>query len=223
MKILVIVAHPDDEVIGLGGTLYKHYLNGDKIHILFLSDGRSSRNNVVDINEKNKKTYGQIKKVSNILNYTFTYLNFLDNQLDKYPLLTIVKECEKIIKQVNPDILYTHWIHDINIDHSIACRAALTAARPIKGNNKIQKIFEFETLSETEWTLNDSNFTPNTFSIINDLEIKKKQCALEIYSDEMKNFQHPRNIKIITLNSMVWGAKFGHEYVEPLLLIRSFV
>ncbi len=219
MRILIIAAHPDDEVIGIGGTLYKLSRLGAQIHVLFLTDGRSSRK---DYNNNNAIiTNKSIKNTSKILKYSYTYLNYKDNQLDDYPLLELVKECEKVIDLFKPDVLYTHWYHDINIDHQITCQAALTAARPIQGNNNIKKIFEFETLSETEWTLGSNMFSPNFFSVLTDSDIYAKQKALEAYDDEMHKGAHPRSYQIIKLNAKVWGAKIGKSFAEAFVLFRG--
>lgn len=219
MRILVIVAHPDDEVIGLGGTLHKLSRLGAQIHVLFLTDGRSSRKNY---NIKDDIiTKKSIEGASRILKYSYIQLKYKDNQLDKYPLLKLVKECEKAINLFKPDILYTHWYHDINIDHQITCRAALTAARPIQGNNNIKKVFEFETLSETEWTIDNDTFFPNFFSVLTDSDIYVKQKALESYDSEMHKETHPRSYQIIKLNAKVWGAKVGKDFAEALILFRG--
>ena len=123
-KILILVAHPDDELLGCGATISKHSDNGDKAQIVFLADGFSSRKG--DNNRINSA-----KKVSKILNCKSPiFLNFSDNQLDTIPLLKIVKKIEKVIESFQPNIIYTHHFGDLNIDHQVTHRAVMTACRP---------------------------------------------------------------------------------------------
>ena len=196
-NVLVISAHPDDEILGCGGTLIKHSANGDKVYQLFISDGESSRDiKKSQIKKLINKRKNNAKKSEVVIGALESYfLDYPDNKLDEIPLLTIVKSIEKIIKEVSPKIIYTHCAHDLNIDHQIVHRAVITACRPLPGQH-IKEIYCYEVLSSTEWGLFESqnSFNPNFFVDISKY-FKLKQEALKVYKDELKPFPHMRTLK----------------------------
>ncbi len=219
-KILVLVAHADDEIIGCGGTLAKFSKNNE-IMCVFYSDGETSRTN-----SKNKDILKRKKnalKVSDILKLNKpVFLNFKDNQLDKYPLLELIKETEKIISKFNPDIIFTHFDGDLNIDHQIVSRAVKTAARPVLNKN-IEKIYMMEIISSTNLMLNkNDSFFPNTYIDITK-NIRDKEKCLQIYKDEMMSYPKIRSIKsIVTLNAFR-GSEISRKFCESFILIRQIV
>ena len=126
-NILIIAAHSDDEALGCSGVIARHVAEGDNVHLLFMTDGVASRLESGD--GKNRLTYAQ--DASKILKVdSFTNLNFPDNQMDSIPLLGIVKEVENKISNLQPEIIYTHHIGDLNVDHQITHKAVVTACRP---------------------------------------------------------------------------------------------
>ena len=129
-QILIVVAHRDDETIGCGGTIYKHYLNGDQVYCLSFTDGVSARNKVSKKNLKDRNNSSN--KASKILKFKWVENNkvFDDNRLDKYPL-DLIKVIEKVKNKINPDIVYTHYFKDLNVDHKVSM-ATITAFRPLK-------------------------------------------------------------------------------------------
>ena len=134
-KVLVCVAHRDDETIGCGATIYNHYLKGDNVYCLSMTDGVSARSNIKKINEKDIKL--RVKnsiQASKILKFKWISHDeiFEDNQLDKSPLIKIIQLIERAKLKVQPDIVYTHSNIDLNIDHQIVNKATLTAFRPMK-------------------------------------------------------------------------------------------
>jgi len=214
-KILVVVAHPDDELLGLAGTLCKHRDRGDDIHILILANGEDSRAGVVD----SKKRFNQAKNVANALKAKLYLEDLPDNQLDSLPLLSIVKIIEKIVLSVNPEIIYTHHAHDLNIDHRLVCEAVLTACRPVSGST-IKQILCFETLSSTEWQIKDfRQFSPNYYvDVSNYLEEKKK--LLKNYDDEMRPFPYPRSYEGVEILAKYRGMEIGVGAAEAFNIIR---
>jgi len=215
MKILIIVAHPDDEVLGCGGTIAKYY-NDEKM-LLTLTDGESARNDNLNIN-RNILTKNEICKKLNILN--FEYGNFPDNQLDSIPLLSITKFIEEKTKNFLPDIIFTHHPNCLNIDHSITYKAVITAFRPQKGLN--QKIYSFFIPSSTDYNpLN--NFNGNLYIKLDDNHILIKRECLEIYKNEMKEYPHSRSIENIENLMKVWGSEIGYKYCEKFQIIRDII
>ena len=145
-NILVIASHPDDEILGCGGTLYNFKKKGAKISALFLSDGESSRKSskIEKLILNRKKQALKAAKIIGIRNLIFG--NFPDNSMDTVPLLKIVQFIEKRIKTIKPDMIFTHFENDLNIDHQITSKAVITACRPIK-NQTVKSILFFEILS----------------------------------------------------------------------------
>ena len=181
-KILIIAAHPDDEVLGCGGTIARHVQSKDEVNIVFLSDGVSSRKKLnQSIEERNASAF----KASEILGIKPPkFLNFPDNKMDTIALLEIVKKLEKVIYKIKPEIIYTHHIGDLNVDHRITHQAVMTACRP-QPNFSVKKILSFEVLSSTEWNSHSfgNYFHPNYFVNITE-QIPIKMQALKAYGCE---------------------------------------
>ena len=216
--ILVVVAHPDDEVLGCGGMIAKYASLGSVVHVLFMSDGVNSRDGAT--NKEVTIRQNSAKESSDILGiHSVTFLKFPDNKMDSIPLLDIVKEIEKIIIDLQPNIIYTHHLGDLNIDHQITHRAVITACRP-KPGFCIKEIYTFEVPSSTEWqTPGYLTFTPNVYIDISaEMEIKRK--ALEVYSDEMHQSPHTRSIKNVVRLNALRGNSTGMDYAEAFTLIR---
>jgi LmbE family N-acetylglucosaminyl deacetylase len=214
--ILVIAAHSDDEALGCSGVIARHVAEGDKVHLLFMTDGVASRSGSGDGEKRLTSAQGasKILKVS-----SFTNLNFPDNQMDSIPLLGIVKEVENKISNLQPEIIYTHHIGDLNVDHQITHKAVVTACRP-QTDFCVKEIYVFEVLSSTEWgSPGVEPFSPNVFIDITDyIDIKRQ--VLEVYSEEMRQPPHSRSIdNAIRLNALR-GNSVGVDYAEAFVVIR---
>ena len=217
-KVIVFAAHPDDEVLGCGGTIVKHVKNGDEVSVVFMTNGEGSRpSKEQKVNLRNSET----AKAKKILGYKKSfYCNHPDNQMDKIPLLKIIKGIEKIINQIQPEIIYTHHFSDLNIDHAITSRAVITACRPIPAS-KVKKIYAFEILSSTEWDYgNSKKFSPNYFNNI-EFEIEKKLIAAKAYKSEMRKPPHARSIQNIEVLSKMRGNTVGIKFAEAFEVIRE--
>jgi LmbE family N-acetylglucosaminyl deacetylase len=217
-KILVVAAHPDDEVLGAGGTILKHKSAGDEINVLFLGDGVSSR----DANAaEQKKRAAQAVAAAKVLGVNKIFLEKLpDNKFDSVPLLEIVKIVEKAINIIKPGIIYTHFGEDLNIDHRLAYQAVLTACRP-QPEFFVKKILAFEVLSSTEWQAKEKNksFCPNEYNDIGKF-IDKKIKAMEIYNDELRKYPHPRSKEGIKILAQYRGIEVGYKYAEAFQTVR---
>ncbi len=216
-NVLVVAAHPDDEVLGCGGTIAKHTISGDKVYVLFMTNGVDSRNassqNIKD-RQQAAKNAADILGVSSI-----QQLDFPDNKMDTVALLDVVQSIEEVINKLRPEIIYTHHIGDLNIDHQITHKAAMIACRP-QPNFCVKEIYAFEVLSSTEWqTPGVEPFCPNIFIDITDyIDIKKQ--VLKAYSEEMRQSPHSRSIdNAIRLNALR-GNSIGLDYVEAFVIIR---
>jgi LmbE family N-acetylglucosaminyl deacetylase len=219
-NVLVVASHPDDEVLGCGGTLYNLKKNGAKISGLFLSDGESSRKHL-KINKlilNRKKQAIKAGKIIGIKKSIFG--NFPDNSMDSVPLLKIIQFIEKQIKIIKPDAIFTHFESDLNIDHQITNKAVVTACRPTK-NQTVKSILFFEILSSSEWNISSKNksFKPNYFvDITNSIRFKIK--ALKYYKRELKKWPHPRSVEGVKLLSKTRGSSVGLSNAEAFILGR---
>ena len=219
-KVLCVVAHPDDEALGVGGTLIKHSENKDKVELIILSVGESAKRVKVDKNPKrleNALRWSKIAKVN--LHKVF---NYPDQRIDTIPQLKIVKNLEKIIEDLIPDIVYIHHPFDINKDHQIAAQATLVALRPISYHKVKPEIRAFETPSSTDQVPSELPyiFRPNFYVDIQS-EWKKKLLALKAYSKELKPFPHPRSIRAIEALATKRGSEAGLKKAEAFCIIRK--
>jgi N-acetylglucosamine malate deacetylase 1 len=215
--VLIVAAHADDEVLGCAGTIAKHVASKDIVHLLFMTNGVGSRN--ITGNEEYEREL-QSKNAADLLGITsINRLNFPDNKMDTVPLLDVVKEVEKIILKIQPEIIYTHHIGDLNIDHQITHKAAITACRP-QPDFCVKEIYAFEVLSSTEWqTPGVHPFTPNVFNDISDF-INIKKNALEFYHYEMHQPTHSRSVQNTIRLAELRGNSVGFHYAEAFMLQR---
>ena len=218
-NILVVAAHPDDEVLGCGGTILKHVENGDSVHLVFMADGVGSRNGSFDAEFAERKKF--MEKASLLLGVkSTTCLGFPDNRMDSMTLLDVVQPLEKVINTIRPEIVYTHHVGDLNIDHQITHKAVMTACRPIPSST-IKEIYAFEVLSSTEWQTPDQNpFTPNVFNDVTDF-VEQKHSALCAYEHEMRPAPHSRSFENVVNLMKLRGNSLGANYAEAFILIRK--
>lgn len=214
-KILVIAAHPDDEILGCGGTINK-LKNSNTIKIVFLTNGVSARS-------KNKKKENIRKnECLSLMKYLKlpkpVFFNFPDNALDSIPILRIIKKIENLIKKFKPNIIFTHSDNCLNIDHMIAYRATITACRPILPNI-VNLILSFEIPSSTEWKIGRNKFNPNFYiDIKNDLS-EKINC-LKFYKSELRRLPHSRSLKGIENVAKYRGLECGKIAAEAFEIKR---
>jgi N-acetylglucosamine malate deacetylase 1 len=219
-KILVIAAHPDDEVLGCGGTIAKHKKNGDHVSVLIMADGVNSREEKFQ-NESILARRTCAQKANNLLEVDeLVFMSFPDNQMDTLPLLEIIKSIEIEIDRLAPDTVYTHSLSDLNIDHQVVHNATITACRPLPDQSVNQLLF-FEIPSSTEWKISSSNnvFNPNWFSDISET-LDLKLDALSLYKSEVREFPHPRSLDAVKSLAKWRGACAGLNAAEAFELGR---
>lgn len=221
-KVLVIAAHPDDEILGVGATIVSCVKNGDECYALILGEGITSRYNKRDLADVSKiqELHKDTFEAAKIIGYKKIFLeNFPDNRFDSVDLLDIIKVVEKYIEEIKPDIIYTHHSGDLNVDHKKTYEAVLTATRPI-GDFYVKELYCFETVSSTEWNFEYNNsFKPNYFIDVT-FALDKKLEAVNFYKSEMKNFPHPRSIENLEITAKKWGSVIGKRYAEAFEVVR---
>ena len=236
MKVLVIAAHPDDEVLGMGGLLKKFSKKENDIKIVFLATGISSRRSNDYLNSTNYKINNNLKndiekqieqlqkdarKALSVLGIKkIQFEDFPDNEMDIVSNLKITKKIEAIIDDYRPDTVYTHSQCDINVDHRLIYESTITATRP-KKNSVVKQVISFETPSSTEWYF-PQKFSPNIFVDISK-ELKFKLKAMQCYKNELMEFPHPRSIEALEIIAKRWGTVCGFNAAEAFCLVRSLV
>lgn len=220
--LLIVAAHPDDEVLGCFGTVAKMIQDGWVAYTLILSGGKTSRGIVNSAELDNLRV--EMKKANSSIGIEEVFhADFPDNAFDSVPLLNIVKEIEKVKRQVSPEIIFTHHTGDMNIDHHITHRAVLTATRPMV-DESVHSIYAMEVPSSTEWNCysKESAFIPNIFVDITDA-IDKKIEAMAMYSSELREYPHPRSLQHLRELARTNGVKVGLNYSENFMLVRHIV
>ncbi len=219
--ILIVAAHPDDEILGCGGTIARLIREGYEAYTLILGEGITSRYDKQDRIKRERELNNlkiHIDKANRIIGVKNVFIErFPDNRFDTVSLLDIVKAIENIKNKIKPDVVFTHYEDDLNIDHQITHRAVLTASRPLH-DEPIKEIYSFEILSSTEWSY-PLNFSPNVFYDISDTLDLKLQAIAE-YKWELRNYPHPRSLEGINNNAKLWGIKCGLKYAEAFKVVR---
>ncbi len=226
--VLVIAAHPDDEILGCGGAMASHSAACDEVHTVIVAEGITSRDNARDREKRiddlsilgtAARAAGSILGVASV-----DLLDMPDNRMDSVDLLDIIKVVEAQITKFQPDVIYTHHHGDLNIDHRRLHQAVLTAARPLPGRHRIESILAFEVASSTEWQSPGTMapFTPNWYLDISTV-MHKKTLALEAYGDEIPGWPHARSIKAVQALAAWRGANIGCEAAEAFMLARCIL
>lgn len=222
-SILVVAAHPDDEVLGCGATMAK-LSKSHKVHVLILGEGSASRQTNRD--EADKAGVERLgiaaRAAASVMGAVSVKLETLpDNRFDEMPLLDVVKRVESVIQKTNPETIYTHHPGDLNIDHRITFQAVLTASRPVPGS-RVKNLYTFEIPSSTEWAFQQLQpvFKPNVFVDVSET-IDAKIKAMAQYESETRPFPHPRSSEALKTIARRWGTVVGLEYVEAFELVRS--
>jgi len=226
-SILVLAAHPDDEVLGIGGTIARHAALGDKVHIVIAAEGATSRyaeRNAQSAQADVDVLQSVCRKASAELGATSVrFLGFPDNRCDSVALLDLTKAIEDVASELQPHTIYVHHCGDVNIDHRRMSEAAFTACRPQPGNS-VKRMLGFETVSSTEWAPPGSlpSFLPNVFIDIEAYWLQKK-AALEAYQQEMHSWPHPRSIAAVEHLASWRGASVGVGMAEAFMLLREII
>jgi LmbE family N-acetylglucosaminyl deacetylase len=223
-KVLIVAAHPDDEVLGCGGTIARYAGQGDEVYCLILGEGATSRSKHKDKRKSDsavKQLRAQAAKAAQVLGIKeVSFQSLPDNRFDTVPMLDIVKIIESLIDKLQPCTIYTHHGADLNIDHQITRQAVLTAARPLQ-NCPVKEIYAFEVPSSTEWSFEQSEkaFHPNVFIDISET-LETKVQAMQLYESETRPFPHPRSPDALRAIAHRWGSVAGVEAAEAFQLIR---
>ncbi len=225
MTILVVAAHPDDEVLGLGGTLARLAAAGERIEVLILAEGATSRDGDPAAARREVEALRECARAAAAELGTAPprFAGLPDNRLDSLALLDVVKCVEAVVAQCRPTAVYTHCAHDLNVDHRIAHQAVLTACRPLPDSG-VTVLYAFETPSSTEWSPPASApaFAPVRFVDIA-ATLARKLAALRCYAGEMRPFPHARSLESVEALARWRGASAGFAAAEAFEILRERV
>ncbi|MBD3257352.1 PIG-L family deacetylase [candidate division GN15 bacterium] len=227
-SILVLAAHPDDEVLGCGGVMARHARQGDTVRSVILAEGITSRDTKRDRDARTDELSALGKaahKANKILGVEELILHdFPDNRMDSLPRLDVVKYIEELIERFRPDIVYSHHGGDVNVDHRRIHDAVVTACRPMPGKQGVQTLLFFEVASSTEWQPPGSAtpFVPDWFVDVSEYLTVKLE-ALGAYASEMRPWPHARSIEAVEHLARWRGANIGVSAAEAFKLGRRLV
>ncbi len=224
---MVVVAHPDDELLGLGASMHRliHEF-GVTAHVVILGEGITSRSDARDT-EKWKQELeihrANIKSAQAAIGYqSVSIYDFADNRFDTVALLDLIKVIEKEKKAFKPEVIFTHHGGDVNIDHQRTFEAVITACRPMS-DEMVKTIVTFETPSGTEWraSTDPKHFVPNLFISVSEKDVAAKIIGMESYEFEKRAYPHPRSPEALKILAQRWGIANGCHFAEAFCLVRS--
>jgi LmbE family N-acetylglucosaminyl deacetylase len=223
-KILVIAAHPDDEVLGCGGTMARLAAEGREVHIAILANGLTSRpdfDSALAV-ESLKLHHERAERASKLLGAASVHvMGFPDQKMDFLPQLDITQAIEREIERLQPDTVFTQHGGDLNMDHVITYRATLTATRPVSGRS-VRRVYAYEVASSTEWAFQRFApvFRPSVFFDIAET-LERKIAAMQVYESETRAFPHPRSPEALRSIALRWGSVVGVHAAEAFELVRE--
>lgn len=225
-RVLVVAAHPDDEVLGCGATVARLADAGGEVTLAILGEGITSR--YADRGEAEpallEQLGGDARRAAEILGASDCVLHDLpDNRFDSVPMLDVVKVVESLVARVQPQTIFTHHSGDLNVDHGVVHRAVLTATRPVAGS-AVRRVLAFEIPSSTEWAFGrfEPAFRPNVFVDVS-ATLHRKLAAMRAYETEARPFPHPRSDEALEALARHRGSSVGVRAAEAFELIRTLV
>lgn len=224
-NVLIVAAHPDDELLGVGGTVRQLANEGVCARAVILAEGLTSRGDKRGDTDQSELEELQKDARAAAVEVGYKSINFCgfpDNRMDEVDLLDIVKEVSKFVEKYQPDTVFTHHHGDLNIDHRLTCEAVLTACRPVE-KYKVQRIYTFETPSSTEWNYTYGEpFKPNVYFDISDT-LKAKLKGMACYRSESTIYPHPRSSEALEALGRYRGSNVGFKVAEAFMLMRETV
>lgn len=212
-RILVVAAHPDDELLGCGGTVALHTSQGDRVQTVVAAEGESLRYGPEGVGQP-----AQMDEARRILGVErIHHLGFADQTLDQVALTELITRLEGVVREFQPEVVYTQWGGDVNLDHQLLFKAQLVATRPTEGH--VRRILAFDTASSTEWGY-PRDFVPDTWVDIS-ATLDTKLRAMECYESEVRDYPHPRSIESLRNRAKAWGNQVCLPAAEVFMTIRD--
>lgn len=213
-----MAAHPDDEILGVGGAAALHAGKGDEVILSVMCEGISVRYS----QDRHEEVQAQSRKAAAILGVADVHLGGLpDQRLDTLPISQVAEHVERLIEKHSPEVIYTHFAGDLNADHRVLTEAVMVAARPYSAPC-VKEILMFETPSSTEWSAPEltTQFRPNTYVDISST-LQRKLDAFACYTAEVREYPHPRSLRALEERARYWGSLMNRAAAEPFQIVRS--
>jgi LmbE family N-acetylglucosaminyl deacetylase len=211
-RVLAVVAHPDDEVLGCGGALALHVDAGDSVAVVIACEGESLRYGTGAVNQsENIREAAKVLGIDEVLP-----LSFADQRLDLLSLVELITPLEEAVERFQPHIVYCQYGGDINRDHYVLFQAALVATRPLVAG--LGTVFAFETASSTEWAY-PRTFIPDTWIDIS-TTLERKLQAMACYRSEVREYPHPRSLEALRHRAAHWGNQVSLPAAEVFMTVR---
>jgi N-acetylglucosamine malate deacetylase 1 len=220
MRILVVAAHPDDETLGAGGTIARYAEHGEEVWVCLLTEGVSARHDHVNQQKECAVKACEVLGVKRVV-----FCDLPDQRLDALPLLDVIQPLQACVRELQPDVVYTHFKEDVNQDHRVAFQATMVATRPF-GDNSVNRVLCYEAPSSTEWGASFAGtvFAPNVFVDISET-LPAKLEAMRMYSmthvSEVPPYPHPRSYEALETYAKRHGIVVGLRAAEPFMLVRE--
>jgi LmbE family N-acetylglucosaminyl deacetylase len=218
MNVLVLAAHPDDEVLGMGGTIALHVSRGDSVRVVCVTDGSSTQ--YPDDPARRERKNDEARAAAAALGVSdYVHLDLPDMRLDTLPHVEINRVVEEHVRTIRPEVVYTAH-PDVNRDHGALFDSVAVATRPTP-DQAVRRVLTYAPTSSTEWTPAGANwFVPNWFVDITET-FARKLAAFACFATEERPYPHPRNARALEAHAEFYGATIGREYAEPFVLVRS--
>jgi len=224
-RVLIVAAHPDDDILGAAGSINKKGREGTSFHVLFVGEGSTSRfedtNSSEALEAIGVRERAARQALAELGVHNMTFLNMPCSRCDTVPMLDINKQIERAVYDYRPDEVWTHARDDVNIDHQIVFRSVLVATRPVSSRHTVQRVLSFEVLSSTEWSY-CGGFSPNYFESLSEEDLEAKKLAMKRYDSELKEFPFPRSQEGIETLARYRGMQCGKRAAEAFVLVRHF-
>jgi LmbE family N-acetylglucosaminyl deacetylase len=217
-RVLVIAAHPDDEVLGMGGTIARHTDAGDAVRVLVVTDGSSAQYPGDDETRVRKEEEAR-RAAAELGVSDYVHLDLPDMRLDTLAHVDVNRVVEEHVRDHAPTTVYTVQ-PDVNRDHRVLFDSVAVATRPVPGQ-VVERLLTYAPTSSTEWTPSPVNwFVPNWYVDVT-ATIERKIAAFGHYETERREFPHPRSERAIRSTAAHHGTSCGREYAEPFVLVRA--
>jgi LmbE family N-acetylglucosaminyl deacetylase len=214
-RVLVVAAHPDDEVLGCGGTIALHVKAGDRVTTVIVCEGESLRYAALSPNLE----ADTMRAAQTLGTHDVRLLQFRDQRLDAMPLTDLITRLEAIVREVRPHVVYCQYGGDVNRDHELLFKALLVATRPTE--EAIEGIYSFDTASSTEWAYPRS-FVPDMWVDISET-LDTKLAAMACYHTETREYPHPRSLQGLSYRARAWGNQSCLDAAEVFMTIRRVI
>lgn len=214
-RVLVLAAHPDDELLGCGGTVALHTRAGDCVTSVIVCEGESLRYGPEGVGQPtHTRRAAETLGVGDV-----RVLGFPDQRLDTFPLIEVIAPLEQVVREIRPQTVYCQFGGDANRDHEILFRALLVATRPMEAS--IESVYAFDTASSTEWGFPRS-FVPDTWVDIS-ATLEQKIRAMACYESEVREYPHPRSLEALRNRARAWGNQTCLDAAEVFMTVRRTI